>query len=475
MKLPAQVVATIQRHAMFARGARIAVAVSGGADSVCLLSVLEELAVEWDLRLSVVHVNHHLRGAESEGDAAFVRTLAASRGLAFTCHELDLTGAGNLEQAARLGRLEFFHGLVARGEVDCVALGHTLNDQAETVLFRLLRGAGAAGLAAIRPVTEQGIVRPLIDVNREEVETWLRTRGMTWREDASNVSRDFARNRIRHDLLPQLAREWNPAIVETLAHTAELALGEEEYWRREVAQLVENHLERRDGAVLLPAGLLAGLPLAAGRRLARRAIKLAKGDLRGIEFGHVESVLDLAARAKGSGRVHLPGLEVRRSFDWLRFGHPPAVVRYCIAPGVPGFTKVPGTSYAISLEIVEKPETTAPVENVYTSEMGSLDLQRLAGPLKLRPWQPGDRYQPMGHLSEVKVKTLFQAARVPVWERAQWPVLTDGEAIVWSRRFGPAVALAARPECASILTVTELESSGGRAASIEVTASTEIL
>src|ERR1039458_102177 len=284
---------TIGRYGMFAAGDRVAVAVSGGGGSGCLLEVLLEVASRWDLRLSVVHVNHHLRGAESDGDAEFVRGLAAERGLGFTVCDLDLSGAGNLEQAARAGRLKFFHGLVARGTVERVALGHTRSDQAETVLFRLLRGSGAAGLAAIRPVTERGLVRPLLEAERSEVEGYLRERGMVWREDASNASRGFARNRIRHELLPQLAREWNPAIVETLAHTAEIALGEEAYWREEVARLAETHLRRKGGGVLLEAGVLAGLPVAAGRRLVRRVLEEAKGDLRGIEFGHVAAVLEL--------------------------------------------------------------------------------------------------------------------------------------------------------------------------------------
>jgi tRNA(Ile)-lysidine synthase len=480
MNLVVKVARTITHYEMFAQGDRVAVGVSGGADSVCLLEVLGELAAEWNLRLSVVHVNHHLRGAESDGDAEFVRALAAKRGLGFTGCDLDLTGAGSLEQAARVGRLGFFHGLVERGDADRVAQGHTRNDQAETVLFRLLRGSGAAGLAAIRPVTEHGIVRPLIEVERAEVEAYLRERGIAWREDASNASPEFDRNRIRRQLLPQLAREWNPAIVETLARTAELALGEESYWRTEVARLGEMHLKSRDGAVLAPTVVLANLPVAAGRRLVRRAIEIAKGNLRGIAFGHVAEVLELAARERGSGRVHLPGLEVRRSFDWLRFGKGPGAPPYCAQLDVPGVTKVPNGKCSISLEIVEKLETMGLTDNVYTSGMGCLDWALLSGPLEVRNWRPGDQYRPMGNSGVLKIKTLFQQARVPVWERAQWPVVTSESTIVWTRRFGPAAALAAHSGSSPVLTIREMESARGQAASIEVAcadapSSTEIL
>src|SRR6516165_11630394 len=216
---------------MFEAGQKVGVAVSGGADSVCLLHALRELAPRWDLRLHVLHVNHRLRGAESDEDAQFVRDQAAQFGLPFTIHEADLDMTpDNLEQAAREIRMAFFNEKIARGAVARVATGHTRSDQAETVLFRFLRGAGTAGLSGIRPVTSEGIVRPLLAISREEIEAWMRERHIPWREDSTNASPTFARNRIRHKLLPLLARDWNPQIEETLARTAEWAQAEEAYW-----------------------------------------------------------------------------------------------------------------------------------------------------------------------------------------------------------------------------------------------------
>src|SRR5476651_686134 len=220
---------------MFHPGQPIGVAVSGGADSVCLLHALLELAPKWNLHLSVLHLNHQLRGDESRQDAEFVRDLAARLGLPFLIREADVAASSdNLEQAARLARLAFFHEVLAAGAVSRVALGHTRSDQAETVLFRFLRGSGTAGLAGIRPVTSQGIVRPLIEIERSQVTQFLRERGIPWREDSSNASLQFARNRIRRQLLPQLASAWNPAIVQTLAHTADWALAEEAWWEAEI-------------------------------------------------------------------------------------------------------------------------------------------------------------------------------------------------------------------------------------------------
>jgi tRNA(Ile)-lysidine synthase len=450
------VVHTIERHGMFASGDRVAVAVSGGADSVCLLYVLREVAARWGLGLSVVHVNHNLRGAESEGDARFVRALAAELGLPFTQHDLDLSASpGNLEQAARDARLDFFHRHLAGGLATRVALGHTRSDQAETVLFRFLRGSGTTGLAAIRPVTRRGIVRPLIETDRREIVSFLRDRGIPWREDSSNATLDFARNRIRHQLLPQLTREWNPALTETLAHMADLSLAEEAYWQAEMDRLADLHLTRRDGGVLMSAATLAALPLAVGRRLIRHAIQLAGGPRQAGDFRHIAAVLELAARARGTGRAQLPGLEVRRSFDWLCFASASPAMAYCVHPTLPGITLVPGTDWAISLELLENSETTRFRDNVYNGEVGCLDWNRLSGPLELRSWQPGDQYQPVGIPAAKKIKALFQQARIPVWERAQWPVLRDAESIVWVRRFGTAERVAAGIESSRVLAVGE--------------------
>ncbi len=399
--LTRHVAKTVQRYGMLPPGARIGVAVSGGADSVCLLHVLLEL----DVPLHVLHLDHGLRGEESRQDAEFVRELAARLGVPVTIRRASLP-PGNVEQEGRRARLEFFRESIANGTVDRVATGHTASDQAETVLFRFLRGSGTAGLAGIRPVTSDGIVRPLIEVQRAEVEQYLKERGIAWRDDSTNAGGEFARNRIRHDLLPQLARDWNPAIVETLAHTAEWAAAEEEWWAAEVARFP---LTVKGGAILADADRLAELPRALGRRVVRRAIEQAKGDLRQVDFRHVEAVLGLTSPGLGHGRVQVPGLEVFRSFNWVRFGGSPALP-YSIRVTAPGIFPVPGWELALSMELIEKTETSELSQYVYNIEMGCLDWPRLSGSLELRNWRPGDRFQPRNGAGSQKLKTLFQQA-----------------------------------------------------------------
>jgi tRNA(Ile)-lysidine synthase len=456
-----RIIRTIERERMFAPGMPVGVAVSGGADSVCLLHVLLEVGPRWDLRPVVLHLNHRLRGEESDRDEKFVREMAARAGLPILVESWDRCDASpsNLEEAAREARLAFFEKAMASGAVERVAVGHTRSDQAETVLFRFLRGAGTAGLAGIRPATSTGIVRPLIGIDRDEIEEFLRKRGVAWREDVTNLSPDFARNRIRHNLLPQLAREWNPAIREALASTADWALAEEAYWEAEIDRLAASALRESAGAVVLRTDALLALPLAVARRLARRAMERVKGDLRGIDFRHVEALLELAAGGEGHGRFQAPGLDVFRSFEWLRVSRPGvenlANRNYCFPATIPGRVELPGPGSAILLEIIETTGTIGSSESVYNKGVSGLDRESLSGALEVRNWRPGDRLQPLGKAGEEKIKTLFQEERIPLWERRHWPVMVCGSSVVWTRRFGPDARFAARPGARLTLAITE--------------------
>ncbi len=455
---------TITRYSMFQPDQRVGVAVSGGADSVCLLHVLRELAPRWNVRLTVLHLDHQLRGEESRQDAAFVRDLAASLGLPFELREtgvaaLARSSGDNLEQAARAARLEFFASAMQAGTVDRIATGHTRSDQAETVLFRFLRGSGTAGLAGIRPVTEDGLVRPLIEIDRADVEQYLTERGIPWRTDSTNASEAFARNRIRHSLLPQLTRDWNPAMRATLAHTADWAQAEEAYWEAELARLVPVHLTVDSGAVLLRVDALGELPLAVARRLVRRAAETAKGDLRGVGFEHFAGILELAASAEGHGRLQIPGLDVFRSFEWLRIAPPTADNlenrNYRLPLPVPGAVRVPGQKWVVHTELSENTNVTETSADVYNGCVGCLDWNRISGSLEVRNWRPGDRYHPAGRSGAEKIKVLLHEARIPLWERRHWPLVTMGDAIVWARRFGPAAAFAACPGAGPVLRIRE--------------------
>jgi tRNA(Ile)-lysidine synthase len=451
------VLTAISRYNMLAPGDRVAAAVSGGPDSVYLLHALLELAPRLGFTVTAVaHFNHKLRGEASEEDERFVAALAAHHGVPFLCERAAVAEAdGNLEQAARRARHAFFSRLIQEGIAHRVATGHTSDDQAETVLFRLLRGSGLAGLAGILPVTREGLIRPMLDVTRAEVEEFLRTRGIVWREDASNQDARFARNRIRHNLLPHLAREWNPRIARTLSHLADLAREEEYWWQEEISRLAKGLLVVSDGGIEVEASKLAALPKAVARRVIRRAAENPGGADQGVRpphlaFEHVDAILELATQPQGEGKLEVPGLVVVRSFGWLRFMPPvPEPVPDPVDLCVPGKYAWMGGPTLVCLEIAER--DSEPPGCVSLKLHGG----RIPAPLELRGWSAGDHYRPAGHSRDQKIKELFQDARVPSWRRRFWPIVSSGPKILWARGFGAAAEFAAEDEPGLVLRIWE--------------------
>ncbi len=443
MEFLEKIAASIARHRMIRAEWKIGVAVSGGADSVCLLHVLRDLCPQVALR--VLHVNHQLRDAESDGDECFVRELAERLGLPLDVLRVAVAPD---EQAGRKARRAFFAEMTSDRRFDRIATGHTRSDQAETVLFRLLRGSGLPGLAGIPAVSADGYVRPLIDVERGDVEAFLRRRGIAWREDRSNRDVRYSRNRLRHQLLPSLAAEWNPQIVNTLANFSEMARDEEHYWSVEIERLAGGLMERDAlGELTVSAKAIHELPIAVSRRIIRKVILEAKGDLLQIDFPHVERVRALCGQAGGEGHLRVPGLEIIRSFDRVRFASlQPLSEGYSMTIRVPGRYSVPGSKGFVSLELLKIPCVTLGNE---------LDGRILAGGFELRNWRPGDKYQPSGHNHERNIQELFQKARTPSWERSNWPIVVNDGQIVWSREFGIDARFALHADSAQTVRVSE--------------------
>ena len=456
----------ISRHRMFEAGQQVGVAASGGADSVFLLHALRELAPRWKLRLSVIHIEHGIRGAASIADAEFVRPIAAALGIPFHLRQADVPSIeGNLEEAARNVRQAFYAELIASGTLERVATGHTRSDQAETVLYRILRGSGLTGLSGILPVTCEGTVRPLLEIDRREIETWLREHAIAWREDETNRDRTYARNRLRHEILPQLREAFNPQLNQALAHLGELARDDEAYWDAELARH-QPPASRHQPLVLSTSQLIDAHP-ALARRLLRRAMETVKGDLRGIDFAHIERVLEMARGQDGHDRFQAPGLDICRSFDLIRLGPagsaPNAACDFAFNVEVPGSVELPGSGTRILLQVLEKKGATVhrpAAAEACATVVNELDWQRFsrgrgAPSLELRNWRPGDQYRRVGQSKPEKIKFLFQQARIPLWERGNWPIITYNETIVWARRFGAAAEFATGPETRSVLQVAE--------------------
>jgi tRNA(Ile)-lysidine synthase len=431
--LAQSVVDFIRRQELMRAGDRIGIAVSGGLDSVALLRLLLGLQKQLGVVLSVVHFNHKLRGAEADADELFVAALARSYDLDFHCDHGDVAAhaAGkciSLETAAREMRYEYFIRLLQTGGLNRIATAHTLDDQAETVLMRVVRGAGTGGLAGIYPRLsvngsqfsgQASIIRPLLGTRRLELEAFLREAGQTWREDSTNRDLRYSRNRVRHGILPRLEQNFNPAVREALAETAEIARAEEEYWKEKIAGVLPELWE--DSRLRITA--LVGLPLAVQRRVIRAAAESLGLQL---EFTHVEQVLQVCMG--GSKSAALPqGWLVSQNGSQLQFerGGMEENCDYEYFLPVPGRVEVPELNTCFE---------ALPGEPGYNRDH-LLDRRLLAKKLLVRNWRAGDRFWPAHSKAPKKIKELLQTHHLTGSRRKLWPVVVSGADIVWLRGF----------------------------------------
>jgi len=443
---------------MLAPGDRVGVAVSGGADSVVLLHVLHGLISTLALQLMVLHVNHELRGSESHEDESFVRELSRLLGLRFATTRAA-PGTGNLEQEARQLRKEFFQRCRSEYGLQKIALGHTRSDQAETVLYRFLRGSGIAGLAGMRPVTSDGLIRPLLQTSREEVRSWATARGIVWREDSSNANNGFARNRLRNRVIPALAGDFSPNLEGVLAGVADVAGAEEDYWDGQIGPLYQNIVTKSQFGFVLDVRRVMEQHVAVQRRLIRRGIAQVRGDLRSIDLQHTDAILDLCRSESGHDRVLIPGVDAIRSFSVLLLTNPGRLSSeprdYSVELSLGSEHNLPYGAGTVEFKrrgldqqncVNVKEEIEFPREEVADLDLEALTRGSSATRLQVRNWRPGDEIIRTGHSKPEKIKSLFQQFQVRLWERRHWPVGVAGDEVFWARGFGAAAPYLAHAE-----------------------------
>jgi tRNA(Ile)-lysidine synthase len=479
-ELSQKLLRTIRKQELLRPGDRVAAAVSGGADSVALLLLLEELREELGIVLSVAHVNHKLRGAESDEDERFVADFAGARGL--ECHfaNLPLGGArstaepdarpvAGLEAKARKLRYDFFRELARESNVNKIATAHTLDDQAETLLLRIFRGTGIRGLAGVHPrlsFREGGqrvgeVVRPLLSIRRTELRDYLQARGQPWREDSSNENLSFTRNRVRQRLLPLIAEEFGERAIEHMAELAEIARAEEEW----AAENQRGAAPGQNADILRPTleiQYLLSLPLAVARRLVRSWIELNAPEVP-ISFRLIEEVLELA-RAESGKKLELavaadcpitdpsdaafedtqPDREqqkyIRRRDKLLVLESSRAACDYEYPLNVPGSVFLPDRGTVIKAEIADV-ETILP-----EGREALLDPQLIGSNLVIRNWRAGDRYWPAHTAAGKKVKELLSDRHLSGAEKKLWPVVLANNNIVWMKGFAAPQAFRPRGE-----------------------------
>lgn len=430
--VPSKVLAFATEHSLFSPGDTVVVAVSGGPDSVALLDILASLP-SLGLQLVVAHVNHCLRGAESDEDERFVAALAASYALPFECERVDVHDFSrrerlSLEDAGRRCRYAFFDRLTARYGASSVALAHHADDQAETLLLRLLRGAGTTGLSAMTPRTAGRYIRPLLALTRHEIERYLHGRRLSFRVDSSNADIAFLRNRIRNELIPSLAG-LNPKISRRLAVTADLLAADEEVLDRAVASAFERICrDEGEGRVELDVEALLREPRGIRYRLYRRCVEVVKGDLARLAFNHVRQIDDLVHSPRPNLSCTLPeGVTATRGYGMLVVG--PAVETEGFEAELfidgPGTFPLPGGGELV-VEVTPPPEAID-----LPPHAGCFDLARVPFPWLVRGERPGDRIRPLGMNGSRKVKELFIDEKVPREMRRNIPLVFSNGELIW--------------------------------------------
>jgi tRNA(Ile)-lysidine synthase len=435
---------SIERDALMPVGSRVLAAVSGGSDSVALLRLLLELAPGVGFTVAGVgHVNHGLRGTASEGDEAFCRALAGRLGLPIEVQRRDAaalarTRRTSIEAAAREARYEGLADMAVRLGADLIATGHTRDDQAETFLLRLLRGAGSSGLSGIRP-RRGSVVRPLLESRRQELRQYLKSMAQPYREDASNRDTAIPRNWVRHRLLPLLARRLNGDIVEVLARQAGVLRDESallDQMAEEAARMVA--APRRGRAIELRTRALLAFPPAVARRVVRETlIEMAGGRFLGA--AHVEAVLDLAAGERSRAAADLPGVRVERIGPnvvlysrGLASGPAPGPFNYAMA--VPGLLHLPECGCAIEARRRQRSSGQRAASQVVSgdSDVAVIDAAAARGGLSVRSRRPGDWIRPLGLRGRKKLQDVLVDRKVPRGERDRLPLVVDADgSVVW--------------------------------------------
>lgn len=466
----------LRRARLIVPGDRVLIAVSGGPDSVSLLALLAELAPVWQLGLWVAHINHGLRGAESAEDERFVRQLCDQLSIPLTVESAPLAvsaklrGGRSLQETAREARYTTLRQIGNLLGTTKTALGHTADDQAETILLWMLRGAGSRGLAGM-PQTREGLfIRPLLEFQRAEIISYLEARGLPYRMDSSNANRAYLRTRVRHDLLPIL-RQLNPEIVEVLRRQADL-LREEDRWLEARTATHERRLTTtlEHGDIVLPRDGLLALPLALQRRLIRRLVRRVSGAERGPGFRTIDATLDHIAHGSSGVELVLRGVRVAREYDTLWFR--PCLFQDSVQPvagqvpasGLP--LPVPSTlRWPLTSQVIEVSSRNATVRD-RSSHPGSgarrvlLDLDRVTPDLHVRSWQAGDAFQPLGMDGRrKKLQDFFSDLKVPRHRRSSVPLLVSPEGILWVVGFRADHRFRPRPGTRKVLVVALQENS----------------
>ena len=425
---------TIEKYNLLEKGERVIVALSGGPDSTALLAVLASIAKAMDLSLIVAHFNHRLRGAESDKDENYSRDLSEKTGLPFVSGKMDLR-KGNKglspEDFYRRQRYDFLNKISKDYQAHKIALGHNLQDQAETVLLNILRGSGLEGLKGFLPIRDGKFIRPLMEISRREIISFLDEAGISYRQDSSNENNRYLRNQIRSELIPYLKEKFNPKIEENLAQMAEILRLENEFIRQHVNEVLQSSfIQRRQNRILLKISYINKLPSAIRLRLFKTILESLNPAKNGFSFIHIKSLDNLAQKCESGKRVDLPlGIVVRREYDDLILEGKKVCSKqreYEYTMNIPGSLYIKERKFTVRSEITKK-------ENIDFSSKSKvyLDFDKIQQPVIIRNRRDGDWFQPLGMQGRQKIKAFFIDHKMPRYKRNEIMLFVDQLSVIW--------------------------------------------
>ncbi|MDY0044541.1 MAG: tRNA lysidine(34) synthetase TilS [Syntrophales bacterium] len=438
---------TIDKYKMIVRGDRIGVALSGGADSISLFWVLLELAAHYEASLMILHVNHGLRGIESDKDERFVKELGEKLNIAVQSRSIPLSErlkekGGSIEDTARDMRYEYFEEAKNYWNLTKIALGHTLNDQAETVFMKILRGSGLSGMRGILPVRGEIYIRPLIETKKEEIISFLSTYDLAYVNDLSNLDDCFLRNRVRSKLIPELIESFNPRLLRNIGQMTDIMREDEDFISKMMMHTLSRwRIDMNRRPVALDLAEFNKCHMAVKRRILRFLIENISEEKRELGYRHIQSIFNIINGKKPHGMVDIgQGTIVQREYDRLlinnirenasrRSNSPYSAYKECnfmYPVTIPSLIHIEEISRSIIVSFVELRAVD------YTlKDTAFMDYNKIEFPLKVRNFIPGDSIAPLGLGGTKKIKSLFIDNKIPRRHRGCMPLLEDRESILW--------------------------------------------
>jgi tRNA(Ile)-lysidine synthase len=429
-----KITAIVNKYNMINMADTVIVGVSGGADSIALLHILRRMAVEFSFNLAAAHLNHMLRGDDAEKDEEHVKIICRDWGVPCYTKKTDVrTLADKLriseEEAGRKARYEFFRELMKDIKADKLALAHHKDDRVETILHNIIRGTGTQGLKGINYVRDGFVIRPLLDISKEEILHYCGEQKIVYREDLSNSDFSYTRNRLRHGLIPFLQDKFNPNIVETILRMSDVIGEEDEFLTQYCNELLSDmfHFDKDKARVALDR--FNPLHLAVKRRLLRIVFHGFMGEFSCIELVHIDSIINMLHNAKQGAAFKLPGkIRVQNVCGYAIIStdsKEPAIKPFEYILNLPGSVIIHEANVKISAEFKEKVQIPSGKNPIH------IDADNLIGSLVIRSRRIGDRFKPLGMSSEKKLKEFFIDWKVPREERDLIPLITDNRNIIW--------------------------------------------